>query len=170
MRGKVAVLDIADPIPSAVVFLLGVNDEVFGATVTDSAGRFELRVSEPGTFVLRVHRVGYVPASSEALSLPEGRILDVRVNMRPDATMLEGVTVYGIRLTPGQAEFERRKEENLSVTTYMIGRKSGNCIWGRSTTSFNTVFPSEDAVCRSFSTVGRPTPSRWSTPWTGYTG
>lgn len=122
IRGKVAVLDIADPIPNAVVFLLGAGDEVFAATVADSSGHFEVRAPKPGTFVLRVHRFGYMPARSDSLTLTVGRTIEVRVNMRPDATVMEGVTIYGSRLTPGQAEFQLRKENHRNLS-YLYGRE-----------------------------------------------
>lgn len=108
VRGKVAVLDIADAIPEATVFLVEPTGKVHDAVMTDSLGKFLVRASEAGTYIVRVNRWGYEPTSSSPLVLTEGRIVEVRVNMRPDKTKLEAVTVFGSRFSPGQLEFLSR--------------------------------------------------------------
>lgn len=108
VRGKVAVLDIADAIPQATVFLVEPTGKVHDAVMTDSLGRFFVRASEAGTYIVRVNRWGYEPTSSSPLALIEGRIVEVRVNLRPDKTKLEAVTVFGSRFSPGQLEFLSR--------------------------------------------------------------
>ena len=115
IRGKVAVIDIGEPIAKAAVLLLGEDGVAYAATLTDSAGHFELETSFAGRFVLRAHRVGYHGTSSDPIELAPGRIVEVRINLRPDAIMLEAITVYGRVFQSRQMkEFLRRRRLGLS--------------------------------------------------------
>ncbi len=95
VRGKVAVINIGDAIPKAAVMLLGESGAAYAVALTDSLGEFTLHADAPGRFFLQVHRLGYNNAVSGTLELTEGRTIEVRVNLRPDAFMLDAVTILG---------------------------------------------------------------------------
>ncbi len=115
IRGKVAVIDIDEPIAKAAVLLLGEDGAAYAATMTDSAGHFELKTSFAGRFVLRAHRVGYHGTSSNPIVLTPGRIVEVRINLRPDPVILEAITVYGrVFQSREMREFMRRRRLGLS--------------------------------------------------------
>lgn len=114
VQGKVAVIDIDEAIPKAAVMLLGERGEAHAAALTDSLGRFSLKADGPGRFFLQVHRLGYQQAVSGALELTEGRTVEVRVNLRPDAFMLDAVTILGRAPQSRQLrEYVRRKRLKL---------------------------------------------------------
>lgn len=122
VRGKVAVIDIGDAIPKAAVMLLGENGAAHAVALTDSLGRFTLRADAPGRFFLQVHRLGYQKAVSGTLELTEGRTIDVRVNLKPDAFMLDAVTILGRAPQSRELrEFVRRRQ--LKLVRWSFGRE-----------------------------------------------
>ncbi|NIQ58894.1 MAG: hypothetical protein GWN71_37655, partial [Gammaproteobacteria bacterium] len=98
IRGTVAVVDMAEPIPGAAVLVSDIDGRVVEAVVADSLGEFDVSLPGVGNYLLRVYRVGFKPASS-AIQVARGQTISVRVNLRPtDAVLLEGITVYGERV------------------------------------------------------------------------
>lgn len=108
--GVVAEVNTAERIERAAVILVGANGVAYGAVLSDSAGLFEISVPAPGPYVLRAHRAGYNPTESAVIEVPAKARVEVRVNLRRNPTMLEGVTVYGdAPQTPQLREFHRRR-------------------------------------------------------------
>lgn len=108
VRGTVAVVDIGEAIPRAIVVLAAVDGTPHDAVLSDSVGGFQLTAQGAGRYVVRAHAAGFRPATSAPLDLVRGTRLEVRVNLRRTAIMLEGVTVVGQRRYAG---FERRRRE-----------------------------------------------------------
>ncbi len=115
VRGVVAVVETAEPLAGANVLLVGVEGQANVAVRTNSNGEFLVEARTPGIYVLRVHHIGYKPASSGVL-LRADQMVDVQVNMVAVVTALEPVTVYGQRLTPEQIEFESRRDLKYAFT------------------------------------------------------
>ena len=110
VRGKVAEIDIAEPLVGASVLLLGVDGEVHTITLTDSVGNFELRAPTVGWYLIRARHFGYQSAAIE-MQLQEGLVIEVRINLRPlsVATALDPVIVTAeSRQVRGQREFLSR--------------------------------------------------------------
>ena len=110
VRGKVAEIDIAEPLVGASVLLLGVDGEVHTITLTDSVGNFELRAPTAGWYLIRAHHFGHQSAAIE-MQLQEGLVIEIRINLRPlsVATALDPVIVTAeSRQVRGQREFLSR--------------------------------------------------------------
>ncbi len=111
IRGKVAVVDIAEPIPRAMVLLSDTAGTVVAAELADSLGEFRLSAGRPGRYVLRAYRAGFKPAAA-VLEIATTGVVSVRINLRAtEAVVLEGITIYGERAeTAGQREFLSRQD------------------------------------------------------------
>ena len=114
IHGTVGRVDTGDRIGRVAVFLMGIDGAVYGAVVSDSAGRFEIDVPTSGTYTIRAQRIGYNPTLSATIHVPSNGTVQVRINLRPTAQMLEGVTVYGevpVR-TPELRDFAKRRRQH----------------------------------------------------------
>jgi hypothetical protein len=109
VSGIVAVVETADRIRGAEVSLTTSNGEFEAGTRSGENGEFSLEASQAGTYVLRVHHAGY-KGQTATLILQSDRVLEVRVNLAPEATPIDGITVYGLTAeTPEQREFLSRR-------------------------------------------------------------
>lgn len=118
LRGKVAVVDIADPIPDAVVVLTSPDGTVHSAILTDSAERFEVAAPGPGEYVVRVHAAGFASVGSDPIRIDAGSVVEVRINMRRSAILLEGITIFG---TARYAGFHDRRALEEEFSPYRYG-------------------------------------------------
>ena len=109
VTGFVAVVDADERVQQAEVTLVDADDTQVASVLSGQNGEFFLRAPNSGTYLLRIRRIGYKPASAQIL-LQTDRTLEVRVNLAPQATELEGITVYGLSAdTPEQIEFLSRR-------------------------------------------------------------
>lgn len=112
IEGIVAELQRGHPVARAAVLLLDAENSVLAATLTSDSGSFRLEISQPGSYHLRVSRVGYRPTQSASIEVRANTTVQVRVNLRPDAVALEGVTVRGdAALSRELAGFWRRRNQ-----------------------------------------------------------
>ncbi|MEM8558485.1 MAG: TonB-dependent receptor [Bacteroidota bacterium] len=83
---------------TATVWSAGDSSLVTG-TLTDAEGAFDIRPLRPGQYYLTVTYVGYVTQRFADIALsPSNRVADVgTVEMQPDAALLDGVQVEGLR-------------------------------------------------------------------------
>lgn len=81
------------PISGAAVHLLDDVGESILYRLTGSNGRFVLSASAPGTYTLRVDRIGYESITSPQLRLDEGQVLVYRMEMPARVISLEGIEV-----------------------------------------------------------------------------
>ncbi len=109
VRGKVAEIDIAEPLVGASVWLMGVDGEVHAVTFTDSVGNFALKAPNAGWYLIRAHHFGHQSNAIE-MQLQEGLIIEVRINLRPLSVMeLDPIIVTAeAPQTRGQREFLSR--------------------------------------------------------------
>jgi len=76
-------------------------------TLTDNEGGFFLPVPEVGVYHLEVSGLGYETVLSQLLTVERGDTLSVEFRVRPDAVLLDPITVVG-RTRQGRSAFQRR--------------------------------------------------------------
>ncbi len=109
VTGFVAVVETEERVENAQVTLQDVSGTPIVAAMSGQNGEFHLDAPNPGTYSVRIRRIGFKPASAQVI-LQTGRTLEVRVNLAPQATELEALTVYGVTAdTPEQLEFLSRR-------------------------------------------------------------
>lgn len=86
------------PVPGAAVALVSVADSTLARTaLTDAEGRFRVQDVTPGTYRLRVSRIGYQEHGREAVAVgPENVDLGL-IRLSPAVVALEGLEVQGER-------------------------------------------------------------------------
>jgi len=96
VRGRLLEAGTEAPLAAATVLLLTGDsaDRVVARGVTDDQGHFQLRVPAPGSYRLRITRLGYQPVISQPLDLAPGdQPLDVEVHISPVPILLDPVTI-----------------------------------------------------------------------------
>ena len=110
-----------EPVPTALVRLVQYDEAVTG-TQTRVDGTFLLTAPGSGEYELEVSRLGYETARSRPLTLEKGDTLSVEFRVRPDAVLLDPITVVG-RSRRGRSTFERRSSEwdrGIFITPAMV--------------------------------------------------
>jgi outer membrane receptor for ferrienterochelin and colicins len=111
LRGRVLDRDSGQPVPSAEVGVSG-----HGASATsDADGRWSLPRLGPGSYLLRVRRIGYAPASRR-ISFAPGDTSDVEVRLTPSALPLDDIVVTAAR--------REQRLADVTVATEIVSRKS----------------------------------------------
>jgi hypothetical protein len=77
-RGTV-VDEVGQPVRTALVLLLDAQGKQRAAVLTDTAGAFVLRAPGPGSYRLRVERIGYRTSEALALELAAGQAVEQRI-------------------------------------------------------------------------------------------
>jgi hypothetical protein len=109
VTGIVAELNTAKRLVGAELLLFDTDSVLQGAVYSGENGEFFVEASQSGTYTLEVRHLGY-KGRSATLVLQTGKVIEVRVNLAPEATELEGITVYGQTAeTPEQREFLSRR-------------------------------------------------------------
>jgi hypothetical protein len=119
------VLDDAtdEPIAGTLVILLDTTGARLGAVATDTAGRFLLPLERPGTYRLAARRLGYGPATSTLLHVPDSGVLDVEFRLTPEAVLLAPVEV---RAKPRRSRLEREgfyRRRELGIGRFMTAEE-----------------------------------------------
>jgi hypothetical protein len=109
IRGVVVDDTNRTPVLGAQVRLVKDGD-VGRGTETDNQGRFLLPLPSGGDYRLRVSRMGYATALSQTLKVEAGDTVSVELLVRPDAVLLDPLTIVG-RSRRGRSVFERRRTE-----------------------------------------------------------
>ena len=97
VQGTVLQQDSRDPVPGAIVALVGDGSAVHATTLTDDNGRYALRARAPGRFAVRVQRIGFRDTESPAFVLSAGATTEQDVLVAPEAIVLEGITALARR-------------------------------------------------------------------------
>ncbi|HEX8693336.1 MAG TPA: carboxypeptidase regulatory-like domain-containing protein [Longimicrobium sp.] len=111
VAGEAVDPESGERISSAMVVLLDAAGSEVGSTLTDDAGRFVLRAGGPGTYTLRLERVGYANATSPALRLEAGQTLQYRLSAAAQRIQLQGIVVTG------RSRCAPRAQGGVQVTT-----------------------------------------------------
>ena len=103
------------PLEAASVELLGPDDQLLDQRLTDAEGRFRIRPPEPGSYRVRIRRLGYAEVTSSALEVEEGR-KEVEIRLVPEALELEEGVVVEVEYRPRFLElagFYRRRADGM---------------------------------------------------------
>lgn len=92
VSGRVVESGSERPIVLASVALTDTTFQVVDGTLTDHDGAFQLPAPGPGSYYLRVDRLGYATSIDGILDLDEGGYIEVTFYVRPNPIALEGVT------------------------------------------------------------------------------
>ena len=106
LRGHVTDAHTARPIADARIEIVGRSD----ATRSVSDGSFSLRGLEPRSFVVRVRAVGYAMQDAD-VTLENGRVATLEVQMEETAARLATVVVDATRDAAGTTTFDRQTIE-----------------------------------------------------------
>jgi len=104
-----AVLDSATaaPLPGVLVEALDADGTRVGATLSDAAGRFTIRLNAPGRYRARAERIGLRTATTEWIEVAGSELRATRIAMSGRAVRIEGFVVDSrvreCRLDGGQA-------------------------------------------------------------------
>lgn len=113
VRGQLQHASSGQPVADAVVELLGLADERFGATLSDSLGLFRLVAPGPGEYRVRVLHADYERVVSETLRvLKDGEGVDLVLFLGIEGYELAPLHVVGraeARLLSGRESFERHQ-------------------------------------------------------------
>lgn len=97
VRGEVVQRSSGDPIAGALVELRDDGDSTVDQTVTGASGHYLLSAPEPGTYRLRVERIGYRSWTSDPLELAADTSRSVRAEVPVQAVRLSDLAVSASR-------------------------------------------------------------------------
>jgi hypothetical protein len=109
VTGIVANVENLDRVVGAEVLLFTTDSVLHAAAFSGENGEFLVEATESGTYIIEIRRLGF-KSQAATIILQSDRVIEVRVNLAPEATELEGITVYGQTAeTPEQREFLSRR-------------------------------------------------------------
>lgn len=92
LHGRVIDRVSGEPVASAAVLVVNPDESIRSGAITDRDGMFNLRTT-PGTFLLRVQRVGYTTTGSIPLELARTDTLNFEVKLSVLAVAIDSLTV-----------------------------------------------------------------------------
>ena len=92
LHGRVVDRESGDAVASVSVLVMNPDSTIRAGAITDRDGHFTLRTT-PGTFLLRVQRVGYNPTASVPLELARADTLSFEIALTVRPTLLDELTV-----------------------------------------------------------------------------
>ncbi|MBB4638188.1 carboxypeptidase regulatory-like domain-containing protein [Longimicrobium terrae] len=93
IQGELVEEGTGRPIAGALVVLMNEAGARLTATLTDTDGRFVLRVRNAGRYSLRAERVGYATTTSRTIDLEDGATVTQRLTARVRGVELQGIAV-----------------------------------------------------------------------------
>jgi len=115
VSGRVIEAGSDRPIVAAAISVIAGGQSVL-STQSDSTGFFRMLLPRPGSYNVRVERLGYAPAQSDTLAVGPGEILEIVIRLGVTAVPLPPLMVVERRSIGASPEFYRRLE---------AGRRSG---------------------------------------------
>jgi hypothetical protein len=114
--GRVLDATTRDPVAGALVELLDAGGGRVAASESDGAGLFRVAAQLPGTYVLRLRRLGYAEHTSRPLELRRGELVELEFEVSPEGVKLDPIVVLSRRDTePGRDQFARRSARERGV-------------------------------------------------------
>lgn len=127
VHGRVVDIVTGRAISAASVLIVNPDNSIRSGGITDADGRFGFGTT-PGSFRLRVTRVGYAPTGSKDLGLTRRDTLsfDVRLALRPSE--VEGMTVRTSAAPLDPSGFFARRDEHAGrfLGPYEVERRHPN--------------------------------------------
>lgn len=131
VEGRVVDDATGEPIAGATVALLHNGRESVARTVSGADGSFQLPVTIPGRFAVRVERLGYQATRSGEMTVTPDDIVRVEIRMAAGTVLLAPLTVVAasrpVTRNPGIAGFEYRQRRGWGryVGPEEIARRAG---------------------------------------------
>jgi hypothetical protein len=111
VSGRVLDASTQNGVGGADVELLDARAVRVARVSADSSGVFSIRAAQPGTYSLRVERLGYATHASDPFPLGPGEMVEIQFRLAPQGVLLDPIVVIGRRDTePGREQFARRSE------------------------------------------------------------
>lgn len=95
IHGRVVDATSGEAVPEATVQVTATGQRQAVRTRTRADGGFSLALRGPGTYVLRVERTGYAPATSQEVAMEAGEAVEVELKISAQALALEPLRVVG---------------------------------------------------------------------------
>lgn len=108
VRGTVVEEESRRRVAGALVQLLGAGDSIRASAVTGENARFALSQVSPGTYRLRMLRIGYRAWTSEPITLAAGQVVDDTIAIPAVPVVLDEITVEANSPCRGSPEEDRR--------------------------------------------------------------
>ncbi|HEY8310156.1 MAG TPA: carboxypeptidase-like regulatory domain-containing protein, partial [Gemmatimonadaceae bacterium] len=87
VRGRAIILGTGVPATEAAVVLVDSAGSIVAGTITAADGTFNVRAPLPGTYRVRVRRIGFSPDSSALFSFQTGSAVTFNPALRPFASV-----------------------------------------------------------------------------------
>lgn len=101
------------PVVAAEIVIIDPSGAARSTAVTDSAGWFQLAMTEGGTYRVRVSHIAYTPFGSEPLELGRGETVEIQIRLGRTVIPLEPLIVTARSRESGRlAEFRERVQRN----------------------------------------------------------
>ena len=103
--GTLVEAETGAPVEGAAVILLNRSGDQVDWSLTDAAGRFNFRMSQAGTYLLRADRIGHVSVLSDPIPVDRGVTAVYRLETPVEAILLAGIDVRSSRrceIRPGE--------------------------------------------------------------------
>lgn len=97
------------PIEGAEVVLTRDGSAQSPRTLTDTTGRFTLRVPRAGVYTLHVRHPSFLPFEATSLNLGTGEVMSLEVRLGVETIPLEPIRVTARRAPTGLAGFDQRR-------------------------------------------------------------
>lgn len=108
VRGTVVEEESRRKVAGALVQLLAAGDSIRASAVTGENARFVLSQVSPGTYRLRMLRIGYRAWTSEPITLAAGQVVDDTIAIPAVPVVLDEITVEANSPCRGSPEEDRR--------------------------------------------------------------
>lgn len=94
-RGRVLESGSNEPVSGAIVMVLDASGNRQGATLSDASGGYRVVAHAPGTYRLRVERVGFESSTSDPVTLAAGATVTVNLTANARRVVLDAVVATG---------------------------------------------------------------------------
>lgn len=111
LHGRVTDARTGEGVPSAAVLVVNPDSSIRTGGISDGEGNFAFRTT-PGSFVLRVQRVGYATIGSTLLDLTRGDTLDFAIQLPLRPTEITPLTISTAGGPLDRSGFYRRREDS----------------------------------------------------------
>ena len=95
VTGMVMENDTQEPMAQTTIRLLKTDSTFVVGGLTDLQGRFHLTAPAAGKYIVQITSVGYKPFTRRVTVVADKDVALGKINMKPDAVMLQGATVTG---------------------------------------------------------------------------
>lgn len=95
VHGRVTEAGSGEPVAGAIILLLDEGGTRQAATLADPAGLYRVRAPGPGTYRLRVERVGFTSSTSAPVRLDAGQTTELTLTAESQRVVLEPVVATG---------------------------------------------------------------------------